>query len=786
MAKSIGIDLGTTNSVAAIRKVKTEIIKNSEGDAITPSCVTIGKKGILQISDLIIGRDALEWKKQNPQNTITAVKRLMGRNFDDIEIQKLIQSKFQQYKISEYGKGSRNSIAVTLNDSEYTPQEISAEILKKIKRDSEKILKDKIEYAVITVPAYFNDKQKHATRTAATLAGLKVRRLLPEPTAAAISFGVDEINADYAENIIIFDFGGGTFDLSILTISGGQFIEQGKGGDMWLGGDDIDKLILDYALKSFAEENDIDDIDSLIETQNIKRKNLFIGELQAAVEKAKISLTKESVAYIEVSGILKSSDGIILDMDIEITREKFDELIADITAKIVKLTKDLIVDIDFSDDLIDKILLVGGSARIPAVIQAMKKEFGDEKIILHERPMLAVAEGAAILSHRLSDTYECPQCGKTVRQDDTVCEKCKYDLESNIIEQGVFDIVHTTAHDYYIRLENGEKHLFIEKNTPLPCETYEEFSLVCISQQLVHLQFSNTVNDTSEEIGELWLGLNFDLEEVLPKDVFEKIIQNEDENIHIKVKMSIDENNLIEINAKILEVPDVVISKTLSRGGEDEKMFYNIEKIIEDVNAGKYSEDTIKFIPARLASIAEDVNNIIDKKTALTDDGMLEKASMKLAKTKKMIKNNIPPIEGNIRYVKKILQIYGDIVPNDLRKKSLSKLTEVEAAYENAKYEEELKVMDSFREFLITNFEDLQPMMTLRKSVEVLEFNNLPGLNKQRRLLNDLRDAYAKGDKKKFSELISSNMEEIMKAQEIFIDIATSIPTTIHKGINVK
>jgi len=471
MSKSIGIDLGTTNSVGAIKKVHTEVLKNNEGDLITPSCVTFKKKKLpFSKPEFVVGKHALEWMKQDPANTIMAVKRLMGRNFQDQEIQDVLKDRRLHYQIARHSEGTENSLAVMLAGKEFTPEQISSKILGKIRKDSEKALSDDVEYAVITVPAYFNDKQKHATRTAAALSGMKVRRLLPEPTAAAISFGVDAIKKDEAQTVFIFDFGGGTFDLSVLTISGGQFIEQGKGGDMWLGGEDIDRLITDYVLDKTAEEYGIEEITAFIGDQDEKRRNRFIGELRDKVEQAKIRLSTEDEAYIEIPGILKDRDGDIVDVDVELTRDQFDEIIAPIVDNTLSLTRKMLDDIHFTPDLIDKILLVGGSSRIPSVIAALKKEFGADKVMVHERPMLAIAEGAAILSHRLSDTYECPQCGEEVSQSDTVCKVCRFDLEAYIIEEGVLDIVHSAAHDYYIRLENDDRQLLVEKNTPLPCE----------------------------------------------------------------------------------------------------------------------------------------------------------------------------------------------------------------------------------------------------------------------------------------------------------------------------
>ncbi len=519
MAKSIGIDLGTTNSVTAIKKITTEVLKNSEGELTTPSCVTLKKKKFpFAKPEFVVGRNALEWMKQDPLNTIVAVKRLMGRSYRDADVKKIIEDRKLRYLIQRHSKGTENSLAILLAGKEYTPEEISSKILEKIRRDVEKSEGDNVEFAVITVPAYFNDKQKHATRTAAALAGIRVQRLLSEPTAAAISFGVDNIKEDDAKTVLVFDFGGGTFDISVLTISGGQFIEQGKGGDMWLGGEDIDLDLANYVLNETAREYEIEDISAFIENQDnlVKKqgqKNQFLGELKIQVEKAKIKLSAENEAYVEILGLLVDSDGDRIDLNVEISREQFETLIAPMIAKTVELIHNVLKDIHFTPDLIDNVLLVGGSSRIPAVVKAMQDIFGDDKVYQHERPMLAISEGAAILSHRLADSYECPQCGSEVSQSDNNCSNCTFDLDKYKIDTGVLDIVHSSAHDYFICLENNEKYLFVEKNTPLPITKTETFRMVNPEQRLVHMKFVNIVNEVEESIGDLWLGIESEYEE---------------------------------------------------------------------------------------------------------------------------------------------------------------------------------------------------------------------------------------------------------------------------------
>ena len=750
MSKSIGIDLGTTNSVAAIKKVHTEVLKNAEGEFITPSCVTVRKKKLpFSKPVFVVGKHALEWMKQDPENTIVAIKRLMGRSFLNKHVQQIIADRELHYRINRHSKGTEKSLAVILNGKEYTPEEISSKILEKIRVDAATSQKDEINYAVITVPAYFNDKQKHATRTAAALAGLKVRRLLPEPTAAAISFGVDNVKGDEAKTVLVFDFGGGTFDLSVLTISGGQFIEQGKGGDMWLGGEDIDRFITDYVLAETGKENQIDDMKEFVENQDEKQKNLFLGELKTKVEKAKIRLSDEDEAYIEILGILKDSDGDSIDVDVELTREQFNKIIAPVVDTTIRLTRKILEDIHFTPDLIDNVLLVGGSSRIPKVIEAMKQEFGDEKVLVHERPMLAIAEGAAILSHRLADTYECPNCGQTVGQSDKVCKKCEFDLEKYIVEQGVIDIVHSAAHDYYIYLENNEKHLFVEKNTPLPFEKTEVFKLVHPEQKLVHMKFINVVNDADEPIGDLWLGIDIDEE----KDEKKK-----KHALHVAITLKIDENNLIEITAVLKEYPDILLSKTLSRGKSDEKLFLSLEKTIAEANRRKYSEYTIIDLLHRSLSIIKNINMVVNQKTGEVDEPMYKLSAMKIEKADRMAAEGHNS-KTSIYYANAALHSFGPAIPSKNQADIRKKMKHLEEMDEHGTYDENVQALRNF-EKSVDKLGGVNTLMQIQKAGDICMDTQPSKAPKFYRCIDDIMQEFKNGNEKKASELLTKIMPE--------------------------
>ncbi len=750
MSKSIGIDLGTTNSVAAIKMVDTEILKNHEGDFLTPSCVTTKKRKVPFARPVfIVGKDALEWQKQNPENTITAIKRLMGRSFQNSELQKLLAAKRLSYVVQPHSAGTINSVAVIIEGKEYSPEEISSKILDKIRTDAEKVLNDKVEYAVITVPAYFNDKQKHATRTAALLAGLKIRRLVSEPTAAAISFGVENIKDEDAKTVLIFDFGGGTFDLSVLIISGGQFLEQGKGGDMWLGGEDIDRYIMEYALLETAREFDINDMSGFIDGQDTLIKNRFWGELKAGAEKAKIQLETEDEAYLEVLGLLKDEDGDSIDLDVTLTRETFDELIKPIVDSIIKLTQNIISDINFTKDLIDNVLLVGGSSKIPCIIKAMENEFGKEKVLSHPRPMLAIAEGAAILSHRLAESIECPKCGNMAAQTDQKCSSCGFDLEKYIIEEGVLDIVYSAAHDYYICLENNDRHLFIEKNTPLPCSATEQFKLIHKDQKLLHMKFFNIVNDQEESIGDLWLGID--------KNQIEDQKQKNDQ-LNVTITLNIDENNLISVEAVLKEAPDIKLSKTLSRGKADEKLFVSLEEMINEANKKNYTKFLIIDLTYRALSAIKDIQQVISPETEEINKDIYEKVVIKLEKAKKIAAENQKG-KTTVFYAENVLESYGKILPPKNKSKIEQCIKNIEKAEDVGSYEENVKAYDSLSNIL-NDLGIVNLLMSIENAGTYSMQTDPSKGHKFYKYVDDIMFALAENNEKKATELIAEIMPE--------------------------
>ena len=347
MGRAIGIDLGTTNTVSAIKKATVNVLQNSESQDLTPSIVGMYKEQVM------VGQLASDRALLAPKDTIYSVKRLMGRGFRDEQVQK-VRNRYP-YEIVEPADGTDDDVGVILHGKQYSPPQISSMILEKIKQDAEMRLGDKVEYAVITVPAYFTEKQKAATRKAGQLAGLKVQKILDEPTAAAIAFGVDNVGPDDAKTILVYDLGGGTFDVSVLTIVGGIFAQLNIEGDMWLGGDDFDHKIMDHVVQHVESVYGIDP----------RKDARFMIELKKKAEQTKKSLSSMNRTDITIPGLLKNGDGDLIDLELELSRSVFEQMIAPSVAKSVELVRIAIKNAGetMTPDQIDHVLLVGGSCR---------------------------------------------------------------------------------------------------------------------------------------------------------------------------------------------------------------------------------------------------------------------------------------------------------------------------------------------------------------------------------------------------------------------------------------
>ena len=371
MGKIIGIDLGTTNScVSVMEGGEPVVIANDEGRRTTPSVVAFLKNGERKVGD-----PAKRQAITNPENTISSVKRFMGRRFNEISEEKSHWS----YKIVQ---GENDTVRVAIDDRMYTPQEISAMVLQKMKKTAEDYLGTEVTDAVITVPAYFNDAQRQATKEAGEIAGLNVRRIVNEPTAAALAYGLDKKNIE--QKIAVFDLGGGTFDISILDLGDGVFEVKSTNGDTHLGGDDFDKVIMDFLADEFKKQEAID----------LRKDPMSLQRLKEAAEKAKVELSSSSETEINLPYIT-AVDGVPKHLVLKLTRAKFESLADNLFARCLKPCEAALKDAGYATSQIDEVILVGGSSRIPKVQELVEKFFG-KKPNRSVNPDEVVAIGAGI------------------------------------------------------------------------------------------------------------------------------------------------------------------------------------------------------------------------------------------------------------------------------------------------------------------------------------------------------------------------------------------------------
>ncbi len=371
MSKIIGIDLGTTNSAVAYMVAgKSEVIANSEGNRTTPSVVAINKKG-----ERLVGQVAQRQRVTNAKNTIFSVKRLIGRKFSDKEIQKDLD--IMPYEIVKKGDG----VAVKMDGKDYSPEEISAMILSKLKADAESFLGEKVTEAIITVPAYFDDSQRQATKDAGKIAGLEVKRIINEPTAAALAYGLD---SKKDEKIVVFDLGGGTFDVSVLELGDGVFEVKSTNGDTHLGGEDFDNIIVNHFIDVFKNNEGVD----------LKNDKAAMQRLKDEAEKAKKELSTVNETEINLPFLTATDDG-PKHFEYKLTRSKLEDLTKDLIDRLAGPAEKALKDAGLKTKDIDEVVLVGGMTRMPAVVEKVKEIFGKEPL-KGVNPDEVVALGAAI------------------------------------------------------------------------------------------------------------------------------------------------------------------------------------------------------------------------------------------------------------------------------------------------------------------------------------------------------------------------------------------------------
>ena len=521
MSKVIGIDLGTTNCCISIMDGKnSKVIENSEGARTTPSIV-----GFDENSEKMVGQPAKRQGVTNPENTLFAIKRLIGRSFNDPTVQK--DAEMVPFKII---KAESGDAWVEANNEKYSPSQISAFILQKLKEDAERYLGEKVDKAVITVPAYFNDAQRQATKDAGKIAGLEVERIVNEPTAAALAYGLDKKDG---KTIAVYDLGGGTFDVSILEIGDGVFEVKSTNGDTFLGGEDFDARILEYLASEFKKENSID----------LTQDKLALQRLKEAAEKAKIELSSTPQTEINLPFITADQSG-PKHLNIKVTRSKLETLVDDLVQKTIGPCEAALKDAGMSAGEIDEIVLVGGMTRMPKVIETVKNFFGKEPN-KGVNPDEVVAMGAAI--------------------------------QAGILQGDVKDVLLLDVTPLSLGIETlgGVSTKLIDKNTTIPTKKSQTFSTAEDNQSAVTIRVVQGEREMAADNKQLG---NFNLEGIpsAPRGVPQ-----------IEVTFDIDANGIVNVSAKDKGTgKEQKITIQASGGLSDEE----IEKMVKDAEANAESD----------------------------------------------------------------------------------------------------------------------------------------------------------------------------------------------------
>ena len=580
MGKILGIDLGTTNSAMAIvQGGKPEIIENKEGNRTTPSMIAVNKSG-----ERLVGLLAKRQAVTNHENTLFSIKRLIGRNFDDQDVQEDI--KLMPYKIS---KAANGAITVKMGDKEYTPREISAMVLQKLKADAEEKLGEKIEEAVITVPAYFDDSQRKETKEAGEIAGLKVRRIINEPTAAALAYGFDKKKN---EKIAVYDLGGGTFDISILEVGDDTVEVISTNGDTHLGGDDFDQALINWIIDEFKKQEGID----------LSKDNLALQRIKESAEKAKIELSTAQETEINQPFITTDANG-PKHLVMKLTRAKLEELVGDLVTKTMEPVKKALNDAKLETKDINEIVMVGGMTRMP-LVQKKVEEFFGKKPNSSVNPDEVVAMGAAI--------------------------------QGGVLAGDVKDVLLLDVTPLTLGIETmgGVSTALIDRNTTVPTKKSQIFSTAADNQPSVEIHVLQGEREMAE--GNKTLG-RFILDGIAPAP--RGIPQ-------VEVTFDIDANGILNVSAKDkatgkeqsirIEASSGVSKEEIEKMKQDaeahaeedkkrkekveakniaESLVYSTEKALKD-SGDKIAEDKKKPVIEKMEALKE----VLKKEDATTED----------------------------------------------------------------------------------------------------------------------------------------------------------------------
>jgi molecular chaperone DnaK len=592
MGKIIGIDLGTTNSVVAIMDGKDPIvIANEEGARITPSVVGYAKDG-----ERLVGQVAKRQAITNPEKTIYSIKRFMGRRFGEVGE----ETKRVPYKVVE---GPNGDARIDIDGKLHSPPEVSAQVLLKLKRAAENHLGEKVTDAVITVPAYFNDAQRQATKDAGEIAGLNVRRIVNEPTAAALAYGLDKKKS---EKIAVYDFGGGTFDISILEVGENVVEVLATNGDTHLGGDNIDQRVIDWLIAEFKKESGID----------VSRDKMVLQRLKEAAEKAKIELSSTMETEINLPFLTADQSG-PRHLAMRLSRAKLEQLVDDLVERSMEPTRKCLADAKLQGSQIDEIVMVGGQTRMPAIVEAVRKFFGKEPN-RSVNPDEVVAIGAAV--------------------------------QAGVLSGEVKDILLLDVTPLSLGVETlgGVMTRLIERNTTIPCKKSETFSTAADSQTSVEihvLQGEREMARDNRALGKFHLeGLPPAPRGVPQIEVTFDIDANGILNVSAKDKGTAKETKITISHSSGLAKDEVEKMVTDARAHESEdkqrreevetrnraeNLAYQVEKLVKE-NKEKLDADTVKEMEEAVAAVhgLREKGSVADLKAATE---RLEKASHKAA-----------------------------------------------------------------------------------------------------------------------------------------------------------